>query len=187
MKRQWELLKQSPVRAFLAVSLGLPLFTLIGTILTWTPLPLKGWFTILQAGTLLGGLVAAAMYLKKSSPHLDGSGILALLLQVMVALMIMWIPIAHLLGIIEPQHGAISAWVLFPIGAVGLMAAWGIIRDFWWAYFLEAGIILGIVGLVVWIPGKPGPQELEMFPSANWFMLFGYVFLFFNGMFFPAE
>jgi len=177
MKRQLELLKQSPIRSFLVAFFIVPLLTVLIALATWTSVPWKAWGLMLETGLWFGALTGLTVHLKKGSPHLGWEVIFGILLQIVVALLFAAIPIAHLFGFLVPQPDATSAWFLLPISATLLLAALGMLRNVWWAYFLEASIMLAIVLLMLSLPAKPQPRAIERYPLESFLDSVGPFFL----------
>jgi len=180
MMRQWELIQKSPIRAFLVAGSILPVLAFLISLATWTLLPAKSWSSIWQATLGFGGFTASWVYLRNRATHLSWSGVAALLGQCIVALALMWIPLAHLIGTIELRSASMPVWTLFPVGGLGLYVAWGVIRDRWWAYFVEATIVVGVFALIILSPTKPTPSRPELFEGENHIWLVGYCFLALN-------
>jgi hypothetical protein len=85
-------------------------------------------------------------------------GLLAILLQVFVADLMLYAVIGtelgfrHPLGIKPPDSSFILVVIL--VASLAILAAIGMIRDFWWAYFLELGLVLLLVAGIYFAPAS---------------------------------
>ncbi len=67
----------------------------------------------------------------------------------MLACLVLYVTVANWLGIIKPlpdaqPHGLKLELAMLSIVAVGLVAAYGILRNRWWGFFAELAILWGL-------------------------------------------
>jgi hypothetical protein len=118
------------------------------------------------------GLVAAtAVFLKQKGAHLSWVECLMLLCQLTIGIGLIARSLGTVTGIMPRDSEAVSPWISLSLGATLVLLVWGIVRDSWSAYFIEAAFVLGLavlatVYLAEHIDGSWSVHALNLLPLA---------------------
>lgn len=171
MKAWFNNLLTSPLRILAVVFIVLScLFFLIALFagVEWS------WYFVgrtLVTCIFIGFVAATAVFLKQKCAHLSWVGCLMLMSQLTLGIGLMAPSIGAIAGVVPRDSEAVSSWISLGLGAMIVLLVWGIVRDSWSAYFIEAAFVLGLavlatVYLAEHIDGSWSVHALNLLPLA---------------------
>lgn len=158
----------NPVGAFTGTFAGLILLLLIGSIATHR-LPGRAWLSVIEIFVPVSLCIGGAVWVQHSpwtsriKPDWLSWGALAGLgLQLLVAGMFSFAILGNWFGFLHPLPGA-TPWPalnhVLSWSVLAIVAAVGIYRNRWWAYFFEIAVLWLLIAAMILDPSPPTPHH----------------------------
>lgn len=164
-RRLYRWVTTNPLGATVGVFVSLVLLLLTACVANGA-LPAKAWLRATPAFLGVSVCFGAAVFVRQSPrmamikpPWLSWSWLSGLALQVVVALLVVYGAIGNWLGFVHPSPGAPPWLVYLPVALSAIVAAVGIYRNQWWAFFLELVVLWIVIVAVILDPSPPTPAR----------------------------